>query len=853
MTDKSILPIAVRPLPNGSVLYHIGNQSKLTRIQAVMRTGSIHEGDDAGCGLSHFLEHMLFQGCERYPDNQASDRIHQLGGDSNAYTTFDHTAYYVEVPVEKFSEAADVITSMISAPLFPEHKFITEKQVIAREADMIFDRPVHQLIQQLWQGLYSVHPARMPIIGFPDKIAAVTRDTMYNYYQRRYGAMRCHWLVTGALNTDMVQAVLSEKLSGFTRGNLAEVELPHEPEALFEIRKTTEFHDPLTRIALGIRTPEAANAVTPVLDLLAGIIGGSDSSLLPRRFLYQDQLALAIDADFDATSFGCVLAVSAACEPGKAAALEQGIRSELALVRKRGVTSQELQREKLQQRLTIYQQLKNTSTITGVVNSLRMNFGCAEGLEQYLHMLDAVTLDEINAVAEDYLNPRRFVWSLVTPQKESSSCFMPEAADAGPQIHSGELPNGSKYILLERTHIPMDSLSVLLPAGPIWENNVPHGSSQLLSKLLATGPDDLPEEEFYALLDDAGIDLDVSCGNNTLSMEMSFPPAARGIALDMFSRILAAPRRDAQVFNRVRSNLIEQLQSKLMEPNFAAAQRAKRLVFGNHPAGNSRFGSVEDLQSVELDTLLDFYASRWDKNLVNLGSTIPPDDPDEVAAAIDMLNQLSTDICWSCKELTKPQPAALEELNIIDHSHPYLVPLPREQSTVVCALPGGFAHKLEYYALLIMDSALNGLSSNLFKEIREKRSLAYSTGAAVNCGLVQGLIMLHAGVKPENAFKALECLQAEVARLATCGLSPEEFASARLAALSALARQLESPDTQLLHAQLSLFYGDDPLQSLNCAEKMRNISLTECNQILKRIFSASPAVCVIAGNVQTQS
>lgn len=850
MTEHKLLPLAVRELPCGSVLYHIRNQSELTRIQGVVRTGSIHEGEYSGCGLSHFLEHMLFQGCGKYPADSASDTIHQLGGDCNAYTTFDHTAYYVELPTEKFAQAADIITSMISDPLFPQEKFQSEKQVIAREADMIFDRPAYVMIQQLWQGLFSSHPARMPIVGFPDKIADVTSDIMAEYYRRRYGAMRTHWLVTGNLNTDMVQAVLSEKLSGYPRGNLDEPTLPEEPEALFETRHVNKFSDPLTRIALGIRAPRASSSITPALDLLAGIIGGSDSSCLTRKFLYQNPLALALDAEFDGMSFGSVLALSAVCEPDNAQQLEQGIRAELALIRKRGVSAEELQKEKLQQRLTLYQQLKNSSQAAAVINGLKVNFNNAECLEHYLERIDKVTLDEVNAAAADYLDSRRFVWSIVEPETVPSSVAVTEKITTGNELYFDKLSNSCAYVLIPRSEVPLESLAAVLPAAPVWEEDWPHGISTLLCKILSTGPDSMPEEEFYDFLDANGIDLDVSCGNNTLSLEMSFPPEARSKAVDMITEILSNPRRDKTIFDRVRKNLIEQLSSKLNETNFVAMLHAKKLIFGNHAGGNSRLESVEELQRITPEILDDFYRSRLSKEWLNLGSTIAPDSETARKEAIEGLEKIANAIPWSREKLNKPQPATGEELKQNTQSEPLRVELDREQSTVICAVAGGFAHKREYYALLILDSALNGLASNLFKEVREKRSLAYSTGIAVNCGLVQGVVALHAGVKPENADETLECLQKEIERLRTRGLEAGEFSSARLAASTALARQLESVDAKLMHAQLAIFYGDDPQNSLKCGSLLRSITLQECNEILSRILSSSPIARVVAGNIK---
>ena len=829
------MPVEIRELPHGAVLYHILNGSRLCRIEAVMRTGSIHEGNETGCGLSHFLEHMLFQGCARYPGTRAADTIHSLGGECNAYTTFDHTAYYAEVPAEQFTAAADVICAMITEPLFPEAEFNSEKEVIAREADMIADRPGHTMVQQLWQGLFPNHPAGMPIIGYADKIAGVTRQMMHDYYLRRYGAMRCHFLVTGDIDTDMAADFLSNKLAAFTRGNLLEPALLQPGNQAFAIRRRSVFADPLTRMAVGIRAPEAADKITPALDLLGGIIGGSDSSLLPRELLYGKELAMAVDSEFDGCTFGSVLGISAVCEPRKAAALEKNLAQLLKKIRSNGITKAELQREKRQQQLTMYQLLKNTSSTVNLVN---------------LDKLNAVTLDEINAAAAEYLDENRMVWSIVEPADTEKTAGSVKQKKAVPEVYSGKFDDSCQYVVIERSHIPLDSIAVILPAGPVWEKDLHHGISQLLCKMLATGPDDMPEEAFYKYLDSHGIDLDVSCGINSLSIEVSFQPSAGKYAVDVLCKLLRSPRRDANVFNRVRKTLVEQLQSKSMEPNFTALMTARKLVFGKHPGGNSRLETVEDLLAITPEELVEFYHSRLDKKRVNIGGTAAPGKRAELNKVLEALKTAADSIPWSEAALETPQMASDADLAAVDKSQVVFKELPRDQSAVVCAVAGGFAHTREYYALLIMDAALNGLSSNLFREVREKRSLAYSTGVFVNCGLVQGIVALHAGVKPEKAREALECLKNELRRLTEKGLDEEEFASARLSALSSLARQMESSDARLLHAQLALFYGDDPAESLNCADIVRAISRSECNKILAEVLKRSPAACVIAGSAE---
>ncbi|MBP5182223.1 MAG: insulinase family protein, partial [Lentisphaeria bacterium] len=120
-------------LENGLEAYILPLRSApVVSVQAYVRTGSIHEEEFLGCGLSHFLEHMLFMGSSRYPGNAASDKVSSLGGYFNACTGRDYTSYIVFLPSRHFGEALDILDDMLRNPLFPEEKFQSEKNVILR-------------------------------------------------------------------------------------------------------------------------------------------------------------------------------------------------------------------------------------------------------------------------------------------------------------------------------------------------------------------------------------------------------------------------------------------------------------------------------------------------------------------------------------------------------------------------------------------------------------------------------------------------------------------------------------------------------------------------------------------------
>ncbi|MPM99541.1 hypothetical protein SDC9_146733 [bioreactor metagenome] len=147
----------------------------------------------------------------------------------------------------------------------------------------------------------------------------------------------------------------------------------------------------------------------------------------------------------------------------------------------------------------------------------------------------------------------------------------------------------------------------------------------------------------------------------------------------------------------------------------------------------------------------------------------------------------------------------------------------------------------------ILDVALNGLSSRLFKEIRENNSLAYSTGASINFRLVPGMIALHAGTQPARAEEALGRLTAEAVKLADGGLTRTEFEAARLGAVANYARRLEQADAQLVSVLLALFYHEKAENGLNATTRLRKLRYGDFNRAVRRCFAGEPQIAVIAG------
>ena len=189
-------------LENGlTVILREDHTSQLATAQLWVKTGSIHENTLLGTGVSHYTEHMLFKGTGRRNASQIASSAQAIGAHINAYTTFDRTVYYMDLPSENLLSALDILGDIAFASTFPEREALREKEVIFHEIDMSLDDPDHTLSQLLFDTAFTVHPYRYPIIGLRSLFQNLTYEQLYHYYQTRYVPNNTVLVLAGALDT----------------------------------------------------------------------------------------------------------------------------------------------------------------------------------------------------------------------------------------------------------------------------------------------------------------------------------------------------------------------------------------------------------------------------------------------------------------------------------------------------------------------------------------------------------------------------------------------------------------------------------------------------------------------------
>src|SRR3989449_3273084 len=330
-------------LPNGlTVIVQEDHSAPVASVQAWCASGSIDEEERLGAGLSHILEHMLFKGTKTRSTNAIAQKIQDVGGYINAYTSFDRTVFWIDVPKAGVATALDVLADATMNSTLPPEEYLKEQEVIRREFAMTIDDPDRMEGQLLFATAYQRHPYRLPVIGQMEVYNQLTQEQVMQYYKSRYVPNNLTFIVVGDVEAEKVRQQLADFFKAYPEKSLKPIFIPEEPPQLGRREVHQEFATELTRLSLAWHIPEITDPDVPALDLLSTILGDGRSSRLYRRVREEAGLAYRISAFSYTPGDPGLFGIDATLDPKKRDAAEQLVLRIIDEVKQAGVTAEEL-------------------------------------------------------------------------------------------------------------------------------------------------------------------------------------------------------------------------------------------------------------------------------------------------------------------------------------------------------------------------------------------------------------------------------------------------------------------------------------------------------------------------------
>lgn len=796
------LQIERRELANGLVHLHQPDFSvPVVSVQVWVRTGSIHEGDLRGSGLSHYLEHMLFKGTDRRGAQSIAREVHGIGGLINAYTTFDRTVYYIDCPATSFDTAVDILSDIVLHSTLPTEETERERDVILREIDMGLDDADQCLSRALFRNAYRRHPYCEPVIGHRELFQQVQHAELSAYYKARYLPNNITVCTAGAVSLTECSDTVDQYFGTLARGRLCDASFAAEPTQLSVRRETLQGDYNITRGGIAFKVPHLSHPDSAPLDALAQALGGGESSVFWENLRNKDNLVHYIDCRNWNPGDSGLFWISYICDPDKQGAVETEVRNQIQQVISEGVEESVLDKA---YRQAVNSEINSRKTVSGRASRLGLAevvVGDVHFTKQYFQQLRSVTGEDLSRVAAHYLIEDGMTAVCAEPRtaKDTGSKDAKNGSSKPAlQAKHATLKDGIQIVLQPDPSLPKVHLRAVLLGGAHYEPNNQRGISTLLAEMLIKDTEGRSASEVVRLLETLGGKLSATAGNNSIQLAIEVFPDDLPVAVQLLADAICCPTFEAATFDTELVSQIAMLQEEDDEIFGYGFRLLRQQFFTNHPFHTGPNGRLKDLKVIDRDALKSYYDQIVQPaNLVLSACGHFDEDALSALLAKHLEGRLPTGQFKRIAGNPHQPTSALVATESME----------REQALLLMAFPDvGLYSRLSICGELL-NEICSGMSSRLFERVREEQGLAYYVGSTRTLGLNEGMFTLYAGTHDAAIEVVAGEMREEVRRIVEGRITEDELERCRTRLKAARVMNRQTLGARAMHAGMQLAYG----------------------------------------------
>lgn len=743
-------------LDNGlTVLIREMPASPVVCVYALVKAGSATEGEYLGSGISHFLEHMLFKGTPEQGVGEIASRIQAAGGSINASTSHDYTIYTIEVPPESFDMALNTLADMVMHSTIDPPEFQKERQVILGEFRLGEDDPGRELSKTAFENIYIKHPYRHPVIGYKELFLDITPEDLRNYYQSQYVPSNMIVSVAGNIHSSEISSKVKKAFEKFPRSKEVTRNLPLEPSQISQRRYEKEYPTDLTRLIMAFSGVSLLDRDLYALDVLSMILGQGNSSPLYRHIYKDKGLVHGISSyNFTPTDRG-FFAITAMLEQENLDRTIAAVWEEIKAIQKNLVTKENLEKAR-RQVLSGYLFGHQTASDIAYAQALDEAFTGDYGFsEKYVAAVKNVTAQDIQRVARQYLNENAL--TVVALKKPGDKT--PGLASAQQQVGEIEkhvLDNGLTVLLREDHTLPIASVRISLQGGTRQEPAELNGISMMTADLLDKGTASRSSYDIAREVESRGMSLGTFSGKNSFGMNIESLSEdleqAMGLLEDMVKNPVFAPAEITKIKENMKA-IIRQRQDNISQTTTLAL---KETLFGVHPLRRDEAGTLETVEKITRQDILDFYghlAAPANMVLSVFGDIASKEVLEIVKKKFGSVPKREVQL----KQATEEPPSGPRTKEIF---------MDKTQAMVMFGFHGTDLRNSDRYGLDILAAVLGSpFSGRLFNNIREELGQAYTLGGDSVPSLDAGMIYFYVLTTEEKVAEVKELLSRQITNI----------------------------------------------------------------------------------------
>ncbi len=411
-------PVEKYTLKNGlTVLLAEDHSVPMVSYHTWYRVGSRDESPGV-TGAAHMLEHMMFKGTKKYSGKEFDQILHENGIVNNAFTSFDYTGFYENLPSSKLEMIMDMeVDRMRFLSLRPED-LKSELQVVGEERRWRVDNNPGGLLREVMFGtLFKVHPYSWPTIGYMKDIQEYTSEKLKKFYDTYYVPNNAVLVLSGDFDIKKTKNLIEKYYSQLEPKSIPQRKYPAEPELTAPQRKVLPWDVQTRSLLVAYKGVPSGHEDSFALDLASALLGGGASSRLYKKVVYQQQVASSLGAYNMTNADPGAFLVMGTLKPGASAEpVEKTILQEIENLKNKAVSPQELQKVKNQ---VMMEFVEGLTTIDGKAQALAVNeiiFGDYQHLYSDLEKYDQVRAVDVQAAAKKYLQAQKRVIGILEPK-----------------------------------------------------------------------------------------------------------------------------------------------------------------------------------------------------------------------------------------------------------------------------------------------------------------------------------------------------------------------------------------------------------------------------------------------------
>ena len=766
----------VQKLPNGQtvVVYPIKDNPIVT-IDTWIKTGSINE-NDTNNGVAHFLEHLFFKGTKAHPTGELEKILESKGAIVNAATSKDFTHYYITIPSKYFDTAIDLHSDMLLNPQIPRKELEKERKVVLEEIAKDGNTPSQKVYDNLNDMMYTKHPYKRKVIGSADIIGTIRREEILEYFNNFYAPSNMVTLVVGDVEPDKAVAKIQQS---FNQEYKKPINKHYRKESPLQSQKRKiDYTDTQSGyMMIGFRGVNISDKETFALDVLAEILGGGKSSRLYRDIKEQKGLAFSISASNGSYRDDGIFYISANFTPTSLEKLEKEIFEEITNIQKYGITDEELQRAKNVIVQDTYYSRESTSNISSELGYIMALTNSSELYDTYVDGIKQVTAEQVVNAAKKYLGVNRSAVSVVLPESMKGANEVKEIkSHSATKVseHNGvtkyQVDNGSTLLVNRNQNNDIIAMSIIAKGGEFLES-IP-GEGTLAAAVMTKGTKKYSAQELAQLMDENGIIIEPGCSEDFFVINVQTTTAQLDKTMEILDEIMNNATFDDYEIEKKRSEILNKIRQRRDVPMNVALENFKTIIFEGSVYSHSNKILEKTLPTIQKEDIVKYYNKVLDsKNvIISINGNVDPQKmitefgsilKDKNAPAVNYAN-------YKVTKATEPKTASQ---TIKDLKTSWLF---------IGWQTSGVQNKKDFVTLKVMNTILgSGMSSRLFKNLREQDGLAYQLGSSYSPQMLAGTFFAYIGTNPDTLDYSREKILKEIERLKMEFVSDTELQDAK--------------------------------------------------------------------------